>query len=284
MDSTALGVIIGSAVTFLSTFVSHWFTQRREERLWLRQQEAVEKERIRDEKQKEKEQLQEIYQKCLRSLSTIVAAHQANLTLSDEKRLQRLEETYNWLNLLSLTHQNKDKKEVLEFDTCLNNFTQDSNKYVAESLLESIAILARKDEVLYPEVSTSVSESTANSGDKAVIIDINSEFRRQQLIEGIELPLAYRFYFTLLNLSKTQREKLAIIYFESHKTIPDEVVLYLPYYHEKSKKIFFNRSPYRLKMNPLTAEPKGIFNAWESAFDKALLEAEVQISKDKQEV
>jgi hypothetical protein len=269
MDSALIGVLIGSLSSILGTIVVNWFTLRKEDKQWLRQQDAEEKKRVLEEHKTRKQELRETYQSCLRCLSTLVAAEQDKIKMTDKEKTQIVQEAYKWLSLLALTHQNKSTRRRINFEVSLSIFRE--NPQYAGKMLEDVEALVKDDTVLFPKEAKEP-KKVNQPGERSILINIDKEFRRSQFAQGIELPDSHRFLYSVSNMTSGQRQKLWDIYFERNQAIPSNIGLKIPSYDQTEKKIIF-RQYWQAQLNPLIAKPEEILETWETAYEKALVKA-----------
>lgn len=290
MDDTIIGVIIGSFVTLVGNFVSHWFTSRREKAQWLRQQEAEEKkwdreekksekERHREEQKSEKEHIRGFYQSSIQSLSALVAAEDedAKIKLTDEKRLQLVEETHKCITALILR-----RPDILEESSTLSHFLEsfaEKPEQNARWLRNELIELAPKFRELLPKETENVKELVKEEGSREIRLRIDDGFRRQQLVEGVELPQSFSIKSNISKLTPSQRKKLSNIYFDSYKTIPSEVQLYVPIYISHRKQINFTNKEWQASLNPLILNSEEVFKKWELDYDMALEQAQTELAR-----
>ena len=93
MDSTLLGVIVGSSLTLIGNFLSHLLTMQKEKKQWERQQEAEEKKRKKEDEKQVRGSIVDIYHNCISRLSLVVASKSESLEISSEEKLQLYKDT-----------------------------------------------------------------------------------------------------------------------------------------------------------------------------------------------
>ncbi|MDO9263402.1 MAG: hypothetical protein Q7U02_05515, partial [Desulfosalsimonadaceae bacterium] len=147
-DSALIGVVVGSILSLIGNFTNHWFSMRKEEKQWERQQEVEDKKRNFEERKQRIENVRNIYHNCISHLSLIEASRSENLKISDEKMIVINQESFKWLSLLSL-HQRDLYDENNNFHQQFKNFTGNPILYVP-IMLKEVYKLAMSDQVLFP--------------------------------------------------------------------------------------------------------------------------------------
>jgi len=267
-----IGVVIGSFLSLFGTILSQLILSKKEQKQWENQQAAENKSWTRNEQKKEKEYLREIYQNSLRSLSLFIALenHEGKETNGTQK-LEIIGDIHKWVTMLLLRHSSSN------LDNALNSFTSDPDEYRAKPLRTEIIYLSNNEEGFFLNKLKDIQEITKKDQDpniRHIQISIDNDFRKQQLIEGIEIPQSYTFKFKLSEMSKSQREKLAECFFKVSKTIPSRLRLYVPIHRIGVKQIEVQGKQWQANLNPNSSEPQEIFNSWESDYEKYFKEAE----------
>ena len=266
-----IGVVIGSGLSLFGTVLSQIILSRKEQRHWKNQQVAEKAAWNRNEQKKEKEYLREIYQNSLRSLSVFIALEDQKE--KEAKGLQNIEvinDVHKWVTMLLLRHSNSD------LDDALNSFITWPEEREAMDLRKEIIQLSNSEEGFFLNELKDQPKKSKESTDpdiRTIHIAINNDFRKQQLIEGVEISQNYQFEFKLSTMSKSQREKLSEIFFNSHKTIPRNFSLSLPVDTKGAKQIHMSGKPWQAALDPNTTEPEVILSRWEKDFDKSYEEA-----------
>lgn len=271
MDSTLVGVIIGSGLTLFGSVLNQIILSRKEQKQWENQQIAETTAWTRNEQKKEKEYLREIYQNSLRSLSVFIALEEQQGEAIEQQKIALIDEVHKWVSMLLLRHSNS------KLDTALNSFTSDQDKYEADTLRKEIIKLSNKEESLFlNELNDKYKESEIpiDNDIRIIKIIVNDNFRKDLLIEGVEIPQMYEFEFKLSKMSNSQREKLAEIYFESNKTIPYKFSLRIPVHNKGAKQINIQGIQWQAKLNPKATQPEGILSCWEKDYENGYKEAE----------
>ncbi|MBV5329371.1 MAG: hypothetical protein JZU65_17405 [Chlorobium sp.] len=276
MDSTLVGVMIGSGVSLFGSVLSQFMLSQKEQKQWKNKQDVENRAWERDEQKKEKEYLREIYQNSLRSLSVFIALENQSEELKNgQQKLELIDEIHKWVTMLLLRHSNS------KLDNVLNSFTVDPDASEANYLRAEIIQLSNREESFFlnslnnsPENSSPENNEAPSDPDlRVILMSIDNDFRKQQLIEGVEIPQRYEFEFKLSKMSKSQRGKLAEIYFQSHKTIPSKFSFFLPNHNKETKQIVMEGKQWQAKLNPNMTEPAEIFCSWEKDFDYSFEEA-----------
>lgn len=277
MDSTLLGVIIGSGMTFAGGFLNQLLSTYKEKKQWDRQRTSAKEDKREEIIQKEKEYLRELYYKCLLSLSVYISKENENA--KEEKKVDLSEyrkEAHHWLSLLSLRWRDTKLEELVD------NFLDD---YDSDTLRKYVLELAKKEQSFFhsnSEVSDDNSietETSQQSNDnKTITIGIDNDFRKQHIIEtGEELPKSYQFECKLTELKPIHREKLVDIYFKNQWTIPIESQLNVPMCvqtgtsvsnNEQKKIMNIRYELWKAKLNPLKMNSSEILDCWVKDYDE----------------
>jgi len=274
VDPTLLGVIIGSGLSMLGPVVNQFILSRKEQKQWENQQLSEEISWKRTEEKKEKEYLREIYQDSLRSLSVFIALKEKNETdENDPKKLELVDEIHKWVTVLILRHSNS------ELNMALNSFASYPDADEANKLRKKIIDLSNNEESFFIRELKEDSKQVVipsipeNSDLRFIQIIINDSYRKEQIIEGVEIQRNFRFECKLSEMSNSQREKLIDIYFQTNRTIPKNIQLNVPLFVEQTNDIQMNRKPWEANLNPNIEDAKSILKHWEQDFEKIYNEA-----------
>lgn len=276
MDSTLLAVLIGALASIPGTLLTHWFTSRKEDKRWKRQQETEQRKLARDEERSRKQHLQELYQNCIYFLSLLVTdeATEQIAKMAQDDRLRVYHDAQRWLTLLSLHQQKTYYVGGPTFHYYLKQFTEHSTGSAAK-LREEVLKLVMDDIELFPkpiEEAQKINE-TKQPVEKRVKFQIDEEFRRQQLLKGVQLPLSFVFTCKLSTFTPGQRKKLLDMYFDTNKDIPSDFSLLLPIFHTRLKRIVLGGATWKAQLNPYQAKPQEILKEWERAYNEQLEKA-----------
>lgn len=263
-DSAIIGVIVGSVLSLIGNIVNHWFSMRKEEKQWLRQQEAEDKKRKLDEEQQEINNIRNIYHNCISRLSLIEASKSKHLDIPAENLATIHKEAFEWLSLLSLHQRDLYDEKRHNFHKRFREFSDDP-QFEAPFIFQEVYKLAMSDKVLFPNVKP----KKYDPNQKRAQMNISEEFRRQQMIDSsINLPSTHMFDLDISKLSLTQREKL---WDQNKKNIPDTIYLSLPKFNEQTNQIILKgEGIWTTSLNPYVSSIDEIFNKWEENYDKAL--------------
>lgn len=265
-----IGVVLGSGLSLFGTILSQIILSRKEQRQWENQQVAEKTAWTRNEQKKEKEYLREIYQNSLRSLSVFIALENQKEETKGQQKLELIDEIHKWATMLLLRHSES------KLDNALSSFTSDPDEYSAKNLREEIVELSNREEGFFINNLNYKSEKNETCVDpdlRLIKISIDDNFRKQQLIDGVEIAQRYEFNFKLSKMAKSQREKLAEIFFQNHKTIPSQVILYLPVHNKGVKQLNMSGKQWQAQLDPNTTKPESILSCWEKDFDSNYNEA-----------
>ena len=281
MDSTLTGVLIGSGLSLFGTILSQILLSKKEQKQWENQQ-ATEKENWkRTEQKKEKEYLREIYQNSLRSLSVIISLdNNSEEEIIAEHKIEQIAEVHKWATMLLLRHTSSNLNDAL------SSFIRSSDRYYATILRDEIIKLSNREESFFIKKLKEITEEKEENLDpdlRNINIIIDDNFRKQQLVNGIEIPQRYTLQLKLSEITNSQREKMTEMYFESTKTIPKRLGLYLPTYNIGPKKINTRGKEWQAKLNPSSTEAKDFLDSWEKdyqkSYEQALKESEKTIEE-----
>ena len=225
--STLLGATIGGLIALGTTWLNNYFTASREAKQWTRQQNADRHKRRHEEKVAERNGRREMLQNALTILSSFMSLEKADLP--QEEQTRRFEEAQKWVNLLTLTYPPDDSEKKSNFHSILEDFSTHPFSYAYE-MREAVLKLAKADNLLFPGAAQETKLIAADSAPKGIEfrMEIDDDFRRQQLIKTVEIPQGASFFCSLSDLSETQRELLVNIYYPNNKRIPTNLQLPMP--------------------------------------------------------
>ena len=260
-----IGVVIGSALSLLGTVLSQIILSRKEQKQWENQQAAEKIAWTRNEQKKEKEYLRKIYQNSLRAVTLFISLENQKEELKAHQKLEAINETHKWATKLLLRHSDSN------LDNALISFAYDPDENRADKLRKVIIELSEREEDFFVYQLNNKSEKIETPVDqdlRLIKISVDDNFRKQQLIEGIEIPQKYEFLFKLSKMSNCQRKKLTEIFFQYHKSIPNQLILYLPVHNKGAKQINMSGKQWQAQLNPKMTDLETILNCWENDFDK----------------
>lgn len=279
MDSSLLGVIIGTGATLIGTIIgniiSPLISLYKEKKQWERQRISTKEDKQEEMIKQEREYLRELYYKCLLSLSVYISKANENFNANKENKVDLSEyekEAHQWLSLLSLRCQDDELDSLVDrFHN--GRFTGTLRKYILE--------LAKKEQSFFHsnlEASDDVKPQISNDT-KKIKIDIDNAFRKQHIIKmGVELPTSYEFECKLTKLTSTQREKLVEMCFKNGAaTIPNNLYLNIPVCVQTSTQVTNNGQKkimniqdrqWKAKLNPLDLTSNQILDHWVKDYDE----------------
>lgn len=265
-------VALGSVLTFLGTVLNNWFTARREVKQWERQQDADRDQRRHEEKKAERERRREIYENSLTYLTRLMTALENDDEFPAEQIRERVEESVKWLNLLSLPFRVNENQEVANFHSTFENFIAAPVNYVGD-MKAAVTGLASTDSILFPnppkEIVAPKEKPQLKKGIITFQMSVDDNFRKEQIIKGIEVPKSDNFTFRLTDLSEGQRELLANIYFQSYKTIPSNVTLPMPLPQRNATHPYTSGQAWKGRCDPGRTSPEDILKMWETDYNEA---------------
>lgn len=145
-----------------------------------------------------------------------------------------------------------------------------SPDFYLTDLLKEVTNLAMSDKKLFPNAK--LKEKNPNA--RRLQLEMDKNYRRQQMIEGTELKNTYILEYDLTKLTPSQREKLWDKYCPTNSRIPSIIHLYTPKFGKNSKKVeLTGGGVWKAKINPVSSALENIFDAWEKDYDKALNKA-----------
>lgn len=271
-DPTLIGVIIGSLLSLIGNVIAQYFSARKDERVWERQRVSAKEER--EEKSKERDQLyvRELYHKSLSALTAYVSKVQLQEESGETaSKKEEIEEIHNWLSLLLLRHPSP------KLDQLIRNFMFSPDWDDAERLRKEVLGLAAREEGLSSGISPEPQQEEIPS--RTLSFQLNGEYRREQLVNGVELPQSVTCQYQLEDIAPEHRERLLRSNFETTKSIPNTVRLMLPHLAPGAKKINFNGKPWEACMNPNESSLKEILDAWVVEYDAYQARAEEEHAK-----
>jgi hypothetical protein len=286
---TFLSTLGGGLITAAVTYITGHFQLKKDEKSWQRQQQADDlkysREELKSEKEQninkekfEKESLQKLYESSIKNLSLLQynSEDEKGAILPEEKKLQAIEDIHTQLSALLTRRPELSYNNSFygSFDDFCSDPTSDVN---AEDLKMELIRQLREDPLLFPNRSLAPVEAPTRKNEKKLQITVDEGYRKQQLIKGEELPQISAQFFTVSQLTASQRKKLADIYFDNHKTIPFDVKLFIPVYLP-GKNIVYNNKTWSITVDPF-ANVEEIFEAWEKVYDEALLKAHAEMER-----
>jgi len=266
MDATTSTIITAGIVAFVglaTTWLTNYFTSNRESKQWERQQQAEQEKRQREEKTAELDRRRETYQNALTHLSNLMSFDREDLSLPKEEQIKLIGEAQKWLNVLCLAVKAKDDA----FLTALEEFTGSPLNNV-EEMREAVLKLSTTDDLLFPDAAPSsqkkLPEPKAQEPTIHFSMQIDDDFRREQVINaGIQVPRIYNFTRPLSQLTQSQRQLLAHIYFTKHREIPGVVSLPMPTVNGPSE------GRWQGKINPTEDNLADVLKLWEQDYKDA---------------
>jgi len=282
MESTLLGVVIGSSVTFLGTFVSHAFTLAKEIRLWKLQQKSESEKRNREDRKKQEKNIKDAYYNCINNLSLLVASKSENtedIELDKEKFIKAYEDSLKYLTILSL--HNRDR--LLEEDNSkflddLKYYRNSFEKYTAQRLLKEVNNLAINDNLLF-DIPIKSNEQNKSKDIYKFKCFVSQNLRKKCFIKGVILNSSYSFQLELSSISNSQRKLLWELHFQPpSSTLPNDIGhLKLPSIGNK-KDISPQGANWEIDFNPIELDEKIILQKWENDCKKILKKLESEIN------
>ncbi|MGI8733914.1 MAG: hypothetical protein ACR2LM_11535 [Pyrinomonadaceae bacterium] len=270
IDPTLIGVIIGGAVGILgpvlTQFVSAWFTDRREDKKWLREQSAEKAKRIREEEQERSRERREIFQDVVNSLSVLISIDHEELPKAEQVR--HIEEAVKKVNALALRCHPSDNEKTKAFHTIWQEFIGSPMSNVSE-MSEAVTNLATSDSVLFPNARKEIETKTEKlePGIITFKVDIGDEFRKEELAKAIQVSPTHEFTRRLEELTDSQRALLINIYFPDYKRIPEIVQLPLPSSRPKPDRTHTWGLHWKGYYNPDNTTPEKILEMWERDYN-----------------
>lgn len=272
LDPTLIGVIIGSFLSLIGNVLTQHFSIKKEERQWERQRVSSREEREEKGKEKEIDHLRELYHNCVLSLSVYMTKVQQKSNEEETaSHVEEIREIHHWLSLLLLRHPHK------KLSWLIDNFLHDPDDYYAERLRKYVLELVEHEEVLDSpgriKESLSTDKQQAEKG-RTVTFKISDNYRREQMVAGIELPQSHYLPYEFDQIKEVHRDRLLQIYFNSNKTIPQNSQLSLPVHHPGAKQIQYQGKAWEAELNPFSSNVDEVLDLWCKAYDESLEIAE----------
>lgn len=272
LDPTLIGVIIGSFLSLIGNVLTQHFSIKKEERQWERQRVSSKEEREEKSKEQEIDHLRKLYHNCVLSLSVYMTkVQQKSYEEETASHVEEIREIHHWLSLLLLRHPHKKLSQLID------SFLHNPNDHYAERLRKYVLELVEHEKVL--DSPDRIKESL--SGDKqqaekgrTVTFQISDNYRREQMIAGIELPQSHFFAYEFDQIKEIHRDRLLQIYFHSNKTIPQKSQLSLPIHRPGSKQIQYQGKAWEADLNPFSSNIYEVLDLWCKAYDESLEIAE----------
>lgn len=278
LNPTLIGVIIGSLLSLVGNFLTQYFSLKKEERQWERQRISYREEREETLNSKDTENLTELYHKCILSLSVYITNNQNNSGEKEQNSLaDEIKEIHHWLSLLLIRHPHKKLNRLID------GFLFNSDEYDAEELRKYVLELVEQEErLMSPNRIKEVvgKKELDKEKERTITFRISEDYRRQQMVAGIELPQSHFYSYEFENLNAHHRERLLKIYFQSMKRIPDNAQLSLPLCAPKAKQINYQGKQWEANINPNSSNVNEILDQWGKDFDKFLNEAEQVLAQN----
>lgn len=282
MDSTLLGVIIGSFLALAGSVISQFFALRKDKAHWKHQIESEDAVWRRNAQKAEKELLREIYQKSLLALSSLIAVdndRDDSSTRKDERR-KYISNVQEWTTMLQIRHSDAHLSNLL------SRFIQDPDEYEAEKLYEHVLELSDREQGFFiSEISIESKiikdKADASPSMRHISYKIDEDFRKASLIEGLDIPQNFAFDIELDQISESQRRALANSFFTNYRTIPPSFHLSVPDYRDEWAAVNMMGKPWTAKLNPFESDAHAVLNAWEADFASELADANQRATKEK---
>jgi len=257
----ATGVAIGGFLTQIGNYINQRLKAQQEQKKWENQHEAEKAAWNRDELSKERENLKETYQQSLRALSLFLAFLASldgrEINSKDEQRqLQLVDNVFKWVTLLQLRHNDAKLNDMV------THFAHQQRWDTAQEIKALIVDLSKLEKgfFLNDEKNQVENVEKIDPDIRTITIDIDADYRKKELIAGVEIPKNYTFDYRLSKMTSSQREKLVDIYFSRSGLIPKKLKLsLLPI-----------TKTWEAKLNPIDTEPKDILVAWEKDYERSL--------------
>lgn len=264
LDPTLQGVIIGSVLSLAGNFLLQLFAYMGESFQWSRKRKAEKEDEQTREKKTENDSVRNIYTNCIASLSLIASNNRSSDTeikLTEDELSKKYNETFEWISKLKLHQRDLYSDTNSEFHKLVESF-MGSPDFYAGRLLNEINTMFVSDKLLFPTAEPIKKRPRT----KRIQIAISHIYRRQQIIEGIEITRDHIISYDISELSKKQREILWDIHFKSRQAIPESIVLMVPRFDETKREIDYGSKPWEGRLNPTISSPRQVFDAWEKDY------------------
>jgi len=271
----AIGVIIGGIITIAGNIINNHYSLKKQKEQFKSEQEAKQKEWLRNEHKAESEKLRNVFQNAHLTISTFIASEfigseqkNVNDKVDSEKKVQLVREVLESFSLITLRYPSDS--ELLQK---LEGFIMDPDEYRALELRDKLKeIVLREGDFFLETPDVSSVEESDDEKNRKIHFRVDDEYRKKQLIEGIEIEQSQSKKFNVSELTKSQREKLVKAYFGN--ALPTNITLRLPTFNETNGEIVFNQTKWEAKINPMDLDASEIISSWEDDFEEALEDAE----------
>ena len=169
-------------------------------------------------------------------------------------------------------------------DNILSSFNNSPTGYNANNLRKEIIELSNREEGFFQNELKNQQgqiETLVDPDIRFITITVDDNFRKQQLVNGIEIQQKFQFQFQLSRMTNRQREILSEFYFENYKNIPKKISLSIPVFNEHSKQIQMQGRVWQANLNPNLTEPLVILSAWEQDFEKGYQEVSQRLESSQ---
>lgn len=256
--AVVIGVILSTLGQLLNNAITYW----REKEQWKREQKAAREREEREQRKQEVERVRSNYRIAMRAASTLSEWSDSDESqLSKAKKSSLLEELAEAVTeyVLHFRKVNPDYDKMNGVEHAFDLATSGPDRHF-DWIVKTLSDAAKADPVLYPNI-VSGSESDGRSNKREITVSISDEFRKQQFIEGKEVPGSYTFEYDVVQLPRSQRSFLAERFMRNGR-VRDSFTLGVP----KDER---NVQTWEAHLNPEEATPEEIFDEWEKAFKRA---------------
>ena len=269
------GVIVGGVITLIGNIINNRYSLKKQKEQFEREKEANKEEWLRTETKAESERIREIYKNALSALSIFIAhANEKDdeYEISSESKSQQVREILDWLSFIKLRFPDDQtlSKAIEDFSTFPISVT-------AEALRENVEKLTAREEDFFlqkPKKAASSHKVDKNKKTRTLQFSIDDDYRKKQLIKGVEINQSQQREIGLKDLTESQRRKITDIHFKNTKNIPSRIILYIPNFNDKKGEIELKGEQWKGKVNPNDVSLSEILSCWEDDFEEALEDAE----------
>ena len=258
-----LGVILGTGLSTIGSLFTQFLTNRRDEKKWERERAAQKEDKAFASEVADREDLVELYHQCVNTLSTFITCAQNKAGEAEPDVTQPLADVHQWLSLLAIRHPTK------EFLEKIDDFLESPLKIFADRLRKHVLDLAKADAQRFGEyVYADEIEDDNQPTQTSIQFIIESDFRKLQMLDGLDLPRVYRTQYDFMALSREHRQRILDLFFDAKKTLPNTIQLHIPAHSPNSPGL--GRKVWEAKIDPNKSNLNDVLDVWAKEYDDHL--------------
>lgn len=269
-----LGVALGTVLSTLGSLLTQFLSHQREDRKWVRERAAHSEDQALRQEIEERDNLRELYHQCVLSLSVYLTHARKRNGDQQPDLTESLAEVHQWLSLLAIRHPSK------EFLSMIDNFLDDPDEFYADKLRKYVLALAKVETRLFgADASMEEFEDDDKPTPDTMSFIIDPEFRKLQMLDGVELPRVYQAEYDFKTLPREHKQRILDIYFHATKPLPKNIQLNLPVHTPNAKHL--SHKIWEAKMDPSKSNLNDVLDAWGKEYDNNLASAASSLSETK---